>query len=227
LQRIRAIEGVGSVRTSIRLIEQSHCRPIEPVAALLRTNRTSESRLTIRPARPMISETQPLDLEGQAPTASVFLTIDLYELDGTVRHLAAGASRPVNVNGRKLQLGERGEWPITGPPGQRLVVAIASAKPLDLGQRKASEPAAEYLAALRSALARAASAQPDPLIADVTLFETRAAAKPVQASDRRRETPSTTPAEPQSQPCGNILERAQLGETLSDADRAVLQSRCK
>ena len=43
------------------------------------------------------------------------------------------------------------EWVAAGEPGGRLVVAIASETPLDLGTRPAIEPATEYLETVRLA----------------------------------------------------------------------------
>jgi len=46
-----SIEGIGKVGTGSRPIERVRCRPMEPLAALLRHNRTAARRLDVRPAR--------------------------------------------------------------------------------------------------------------------------------------------------------------------------------
>ncbi len=74
------------------------------------------------------------------------LYVDLYQSDGSVRHLL----RPA-VSGRAGK--PHAEWVATPPTGQRLVAAIGSATPLDLGARPETERAADYLAVLASAAA--------------------------------------------------------------------------
>ena len=233
LSRIAGLEGIAKVSTSIRPIERVHCRAIEPITTLLRKNRAVERRLTVQPTHPYLVEGEKLVLDIEPPDGASFLTIDVYDTAGTVRHLAPRAgTRALRIGaGRKLRLGERGDGPLAPPRGQHLLVVIASPQPLALGERKATEPAGEYLGALHGAIEQARSAAGTaPIVADVAFFETAAGVPPVESNDKRRKPPAsstTTPGEPQPSRCADILERVQLGERITDADRAILQRSCK
>ena len=123
--------------------------------------------------------------------------LDLFRPDGTVRHVPAGDPAALNIPASSLP-----------SAGTRLLTVLASPSPLTLGRRPATEPTAAYLAALAPVL-RGADVQ-----ADVVTIQIRPAATPAAAVAR----PSR---------CGGILERAQLGEALSDADQAYLRAECR
>ena len=138
------------------------------------------------------------------------LYLDLFDGDGSVRHLL----RPANQ-------AQPAAEPWSGPPRRRpvprLIVAFGAATPLELGQRPEIEPAANYLDALRS---RIDEAKP-PLAADLAMVIVRAAEPAVV------KLPQLRPPPVRSQKCANIVSRAQLGETLSDAELAVLRTECR
>jgi hypothetical protein len=97
------------------------------------------------------------------------------------------------------------------------VVAIGSAIPLDLGARPDIEKAADYLTVLQQRLRGDAV----PPSADLAMVTVRAA-EPAVAK-----VPQPRPANLRSDRCANIVSRAQLGETLSDAEIAALRTECR
>jgi hypothetical protein len=134
--------------------------------------------------------------------AGKYLAADLFSAGNTVEHLvgapAANAERTIAF--------------ATPSPGTRLLTVVLSSTPLDLGKDAGTRNAAAYLAAL----AEAVRASPDAL-ADMATFEIRAASIAAPVASRPPHNPR----------CAGILERAQLGEPLSDADRAILRGECR
>ena len=138
------------------------------------------------------------------------LYVDLYQADGLVRHLLR-PSEPGAADRRTV------DWVATSPPGTRLIVAIGADAPLDLGQRPEAERDADYLSVLRPHLQDATR----PLAADLAMVIVRAAEPPPPRPPQPRQ-PTVRPAK-----CANILSRAQLGETLSDAELTALRTECR
>ena len=133
--------------------------------------------------------------------------------------------------------------------GPGLVVAIGGVEPLALGVRPETETASDYLAVLR---ARLQEARTPPLVAlALVMARPGAAVKPrppepaVAIAKPHPAEPAAArprPAEPPvariSQPrppmpalrtgrCANIISRVQMGETLSDGERAALRTECR
>jgi hypothetical protein len=158
------------------------------------------------------------------------LYIDLYAADGMVQHLRRNM---VPNTGRTTDV------PVTamvsGPPGTRLLIAIAVSSPLNLALRPAQESAATYLPALQRELDRLA---PDasPPRAEIAILAVTAPPPTLPpptplSSPPARESPPR-PAQPRvagrggDSRCAAIIERVQLGEGLSSTDREILQTSC-
>jgi hypothetical protein len=129
---------------------------ITTVAPLVRQAWDSVPRsFSVQPAVPEATSGERIrfTLESAMPA----LVVDVYQDDGTVHHL----SHPVHSStpGRF-----HAEWTAAGEPGSRLIVAIASETPLELGTRPEVEPATAYLETLRARLDAATMA----VTADVT-----------------------------------------------------------
>ena len=141
-------------------------------------------------------------------------TRDLFPTDATVRHLLrpARSGKPGKPHA---------EWIAGAPAGPRLVIAIGSAAPLDLGVRPEAENAADYLSVLVTGLERATGTT----FADVAMVTVHAAEPAVAPTVAK--VPQARPASVRSDRCANIVSRVQLGETLSDADRAALRTECR
>jgi hypothetical protein len=210
LNRLLADLGdVGHFSDAITRIDRFACTPIATVAALVRqTWHTSPSTFAVRLDQHEVASGARVAID--VATVQPALYIDLYQGDGSVRHLL----RPT-PSGRAGK--PHAEWIATPPPGPRLVVAIGSAVPLDLGGRPDTENAAEYLAILQRRL----QADAVPRFADLAMLTVRAA-EPAAAK--------VTQPRPQkllSDRCANIVSRAQLGETLSDAEIVALRTECR
>lgn len=145
------VRGAGlPVQITTEPLDPGLCAPIPALAAPLRQAQdTAPLRLTLVNGPIVAGGAFAAMLQG---TGGGMLQVDLHAADGTVHHVMR---RPL----------PSGQWsnrlPITAAPvaGQQLLVAIASAAALDLGQRPAQERAEDYLPVLRRELERAAQAQ--------------------------------------------------------------------
>jgi hypothetical protein len=157
-QLLVKLRDIGNPTDAITRVDRSTCDVITTVAPLVRQTWDSVPRnFSVQPAEPQaaIGERIRFNLETAMPA----LIVDVYQDDGTVHHLP----HPVHSGGQGRF---HAEWVAAGEAGPRLIVAIASETPLDLGKRPVSEPAIEYLQTLRSRLDTATM----EVTADVTML---------------------------------------------------------
>jgi serine/threonine protein kinase len=201
----------GRLADDISRIERFACAPVTTVAALVRrTWDGAPPELAVRLDQRIVASGARLAIN--VLTALPALYVDIYQGDGSVRHVLRPA--PSGTLTRPIA-----DWVATPPPGPRLVVALGSATPLDLGTRPETERASDYLAALQLRLQRAA-VPPAADLATVTVTVVAAEPAVVKAPPRR-------PTSLKSDRCANIVSRAQLGETLSDGELSALRTECR
>ena len=217
----------GGLTENIVAVEEFACAPLAAVAASVRNAVESNPRtFTVSIDRPEPVSGTRFGIE--AATGLPVLYVDLYQANGMVRHLVRAA--PAAANHPHVMS-------VTAPsPGPALIVSIGTARPLAPGARPEVEPAEEYLTVLRRQLDNAVS----PAAADLAMITVRPA-EPVTAQPRPVEPPVTKtrphPVEPaaakaappvlRSSRCSNIVSRAQLGETLSNAELTALRTECR
>ncbi len=207
-QLLADLHNASPVTDAITRVDRFACAPILAMKAFVqRSWKGAPPTFAIRLDQRTVASGARLGI-NVTPTPSA-LYIDLYQADGSVRHL----SRPIAGSPIK----PRAEWVAAPPAGPRLVVAISAATSLDLGARPETERASDYLAALRPRLQRAA----EPPAVDLVMATVRAVEPAVAKVPRPRATPL------RSDRCANIVSRAQLGETLSDAELTALRTECR
>lgn len=203
------LRNVGRVADDVTRVDRSACPVLATAAPVVRgTWNGVPPVLAVRLDQPNVAAGARVVIGVTATLAALY--VDLYDGDGSVRHLLRPG--PSGATGRRTA-----EWTAAPPPGARLIVAFAAATSLELGQRPEVEPAANYLDALRARLDGAKA----PLAADLAMVIVRAAEPAVV------KVPQLHSAPVRSQKCANIVSRAQLGETLSDAELAVLRTECR
>ncbi len=248
---------LAGARSTVRLtsavtrVDPFACAPLAAVGALAaRSWDGMPAVFAIRPGRFEIASGAPLAME--IVPSRPFLYVDLYRADGSVRHLAqpsAGDAVPGNTATVTRVEG------MPGPePGPGLVVAIGGVAPLALGARPETETASVYLEILE---ARLREAQIPPLIAMAAVLvrpgmvrpgaagvtprpsgpEAPRPVEPAAAKNRPPGPAASRPVEPASAKapppalrtgrCANIISRVQMGETLSDGERAALRTECR
>ncbi len=201
--RIEAARGFRPNAPALDTLPPFACEVLNVLGSSVRQTRESLGKLIHLPTHEFAGELSFSLTEVGGP-----VRFDVFRPDGTVQHLAV----------RSLA-GERGkerfQASLLAAPaaGSRLLVAFAGPEVAKLSGRPRSEPTHLYLAALRDAL-RSADTR-----ADVALYEQRLvamAARPVGAP-----VPTSSPR------CSAVLQRAQLGEAMSDMDRAFVRAQCR
>jgi protein kinase-like protein len=190
----------GNVTKAVTAVDSGVCTTITAFAPAIRQGlATTPITPTIRLNSQRVAEGNVLrvDIEAPAPV----LLLDLYQNDGTVRHLRTS--------------NRRAEWIAKGPPGPRVLVAIASAEPLFAGTRPEIENSRDYLAVLRPRLDSTGSS----VMANLAIVTVYPAPPAVMRAPQR---PAASSAR-----CANIVSRAQLGETLTDEELAALRTECR
>jgi hypothetical protein len=200
--------GAGRLVDAVSRLDQFACAPLEVLAPLIRRGGgggSSGPALRVDRGSVAVGGRLGISVADSQPA----LYVDLYQPDGQVRHLLHPAQSGATAR-------RSAEWTAASPAGQRLVVAIGAGRALGLGARAETEPAGDYLDALRARLADAsASARADLAMVMVRTAEPVAARPPPRQNNVR------------SEKCANIVSRAQLGETLSNAEVAALQNECR
>jgi serine/threonine protein kinase len=190
----------GNVTNAVTGIDRAFCAPATAIAQAARrgwSNTPATPTMSMDRQRVAEGATLRLDVETQSPT----LLLDLYQTDGTVRHLRTS-------NGHA-------EWVAKGPPGPRLLTAISSANPLYAGARPEVEKVRDYLGFLRPYLSSPGST----ILANLAIVSVSPGSAAVIKVPQRPEQKSAR--------CVNIVSRAQMGETLTDAELAALRTECR
>jgi hypothetical protein len=210
---LAALRDLGRVAEDITRVDRFACGPLTAMDSLVsQTWDATPPTFAIRlDQREVASGTR---LKIDVATTLPALYVDLFPSDGSVRHLLRPAK---SGKTGKLHV----EWIAGSTPGPSLIVAIGSVTPLDLGARPDTERAAAYVAALQAGLQHSAV----PTFADVAVVIVRPAEPTVVSTIAK--TPQPRPTNLRSDRCTNIVSRAQLGETLTDAERAELRTDCR
>ncbi len=190
------------------------CPAISTLADLLRRDRDHGALRLVAPDGPVPSSGRLALTVQSVPSGSLY--VDLYAADGSVQHLLHRVISP-DTNGTDVAVAAS----VLGPPGQRLLVAITTPAADPVLQRPASESASTYLPILQGDLARTAPDGAGAGIEIAMLTVSGALPRPPQAAITHPRTPSLNGGR-----CADIVARFQLGEVLSDADRAALRTSC-
>jgi hypothetical protein len=185
-----------------------YCSVIDTVFHWVRRGDSGALRLTV-PGAPIPAGSKLAIVVRGAPAGA--LIADVYARNGTVTHLL----RRNVPHGGDVTI----DAPAQGPPGSRLLVAIATPALPDLTRRPDTENASVYLPYLQHELSRAAG-DGSSVRAEVALLSVAPAPVPPPEAVRSR-GPALNPAK-----CSDIVSRFQLGEAVSDAERTFLRTSC-
>jgi len=154
LGRLRGPDRLLDVTTD--RIEPGECAALDAVADRVRHSRDGIPLHVVAPEAPVEAGGRLTVSVDAVSEGAIYL--DLFAADGSVHHLVR----------RTVPSGGGGDMHLTAaapnPPGQRLLVAIATSAPLNLMQRPVNENAEVYLAALQNELARGSADGPEPRV---------------------------------------------------------------
>ena len=215
LRQAGATRGIRVVTPEVEFVQPFACAAIDVLAPLVRATRDVPGKRLLNLGHTELKMGDSLNLTIAGRVGDTVL-LDAFLPDGTVEHVAIPPAQTVPGE-FQLSLSR-----LAGAPGPRLLAAIVAPGRFNIGPRPTVERADVYLARLARALVGA-----DEIRSDVASLTLRAVTPtPVQASVPPNATPRFAPPS-RSPRCSAIEERAQLGETPSDGDRAFLQAQCR
>jgi hypothetical protein len=206
MRRMQSVRSLRIGRPAVEMLPAFACDVVDVLGPEVRDTRFSANRQLIVPPRVGVvtGGTLTITLHQAAPEQ---IQLDVFQAGGTVQHLS-----PRLMD----RTGDDARYAVALPKlgaGQYVLAAMAADTPFAPGARPAAEPTAPYLVALRAAISGRS------VRADLMVFEVPPTARPPAVP-----VAAASPARPPR--CSAILERAQLGEPVSDSDRAFLRGAC-
>ncbi len=178
-ETLRAIPGVKTLKLDVRQVGDAECGVISTLAPYwvktAQGGRTAAIQTRARNAE--LKEGDPLILDITTPAYDSYVYVDYYVLDGSVAHLlpnprARDNQAPANY---KAAIGSLGNWVISKPFGNELIVLLVTPAPLFDGVRPISENRADYLRLVEKQLGKIASKYgSDKIAVDFVQITTRA-----------------------------------------------------
>ncbi|WP_454742103.1 protein kinase domain-containing protein [Cupriavidus necator] len=135
------------------------------------------SSLRLRGQGTQLTEGSPLVLELRTPAQDSYVYVDYFAADGKVAHMVPSARIPAHQapSGHSATIGDGGDWIVSAPFGNELVVLLTTPAPLFEGRRTEVESRQDYLRALEKPLAQMARTHgQDRISADLVQISTRA-----------------------------------------------------
>ena len=153
------LPGAAAASIDVRPVGENECDVVKAFTPFwISTHQPASpaSGASIRTKAPngQLTEGSPLVLDLTTPGYDTYVNVDYYVLDGSVVHLVPsrrqkGNQAPPNYS---ATIGGMGEWVISRPLGSEMIVLVATPTPLFESLRPASEPRADYLAAVQTRL---------------------------------------------------------------------------
>lgn len=157
---LSAIPGVRAVNLDVQQVGDEACGVINLFAPYWSANRQAGRAASIhtKEAKAELKEGDPLILDITTPGYDSHVYVDYYVLDGSVVHLLPSPRAKANQAppNHKATIGSLGNWIISKPFGNELIVLLATPAPLFDGMRPVNESRAEYLRAVEKQLGQLA-----------------------------------------------------------------------
>ena len=176
-RKLMSVPGVTAVDTDVRALTDGMCDAVDLFRPYWRLNREKgygASIKTINTSGELVSG-EPLVVRLTTPPFESYVNVDYYSLDGHVIHMlpsprAAGNQAPANY---AATLGDLNQWVIGAPFGTEMVAVFTTPEPMFAKLRSETEPAGDYLKALKQRLDAMDAGQRAKTAADFALINTR------------------------------------------------------
>ncbi|NOV25376.1 protein kinase [Cupriavidus necator] len=149
---------------------------IAPYWSGLRQGATASS-LQLRGKGTQLTEGAPMVLELRTPAQDSYVYVDYFAADGKVAHMVPSQRIPAHQAppAYNASIGDSGDWIVSAPFGNELVVLLTTPAPLFASRRAEVESRQAYLRALEKPLAQMARTYGrDRISADLVQISTRA-----------------------------------------------------
>ena len=155
-ERLATLPGVASTKVDVQHVSSDKCDVLKQLGSYWTRNWQAGhvAALTARMPNGVLTEGDPLVVDVRTPGYDSYVNIDYYVLDGSVVHMVPGPrvkgnQAPANYS---ATVGSGGDWIISKPFGQEMVVLLITPAPLFDAPRPESESRADYLHALDARL---------------------------------------------------------------------------
>ncbi|MEC3764965.1 MULTISPECIES: serine/threonine protein kinase [Cupriavidus] len=155
------------------------CEVARMIAPYWSGNRQGEtaSSLQLRGKGTQLTEGAPMVLDLRTPAQDSYVYVDYFAADGKVAHMVPSQRIPAHQAppAYHATIGDSGDWVVSAPFGNELVVLLTTPAPLFAARRAEVESRQEYLRALEKPLAQMARTYGrDRISADLVQISTRA-----------------------------------------------------
>lgn len=161
-EMLMAVPGVRSVDLSLQRLSDEKCDVVDLLEPYWKANRASGGAASIRAQAPdaVLHEGDSLVVDIKTPPYETHVYVDYYALDGGVAHLLPTRRARANLappNHRATIGGGTGNWIISKPFGDELIVLLVTPAPLFDGTLPEFKTRQEYLKALGKQLDQVAA----------------------------------------------------------------------
>ena len=180
-ERLATLPGVASTKVDVQHVSSDKCEVLKELGSYWTRNWQAGhiASLTARMPNGVLTEGDPLVVDVRTPGYDSYVNIDYYVLDGSVVHMVPGPRAKDNQAPAHYSatIGSGGDWVVSKPFGQELVVLLITPAPLFDTPRPESESRADYLRALDTRLKQLASKYgQDRIVADFAQITSKARA---------------------------------------------------
>lgn len=181
-ERLATLPGVASTKVDVEHVSSDKCEVLKELGSYWTRNWQAGhiASLTARMPNGVLTEGDPLVVDVRTPGYDSYVNIDYYVLDGSVVHMVPGPRAKDNQapSHYSATIGSGGDWIISKPFGQELVVLLITPAPLFDTPRPESESRTDYLRALDTRLKQLASKYgQDHIVADFAQITSKARAR--------------------------------------------------
>ncbi|MGT2474854.1 protein kinase domain-containing protein [Paraburkholderia terrae] len=180
-ERLATLPGVASTKVDVQHVSSDKCEVMKELGSYWTRNWQAGhiASLTARMPNGVLTEGDPLVVDVRTPGFDSYVNIDYYVLDGSVVHMVPGPRAKDNQAPAHYSatIGSGGDWVVSKPFGQELVVLLITPAPLFDTPRPESESRTDYLRALDTRLKQLASKYgQDRIVADFAQITSKARA---------------------------------------------------
>ena len=176
---LTAVPGLKQLELQTEQLGQDKCSVFGVLAPYWLASRKAGRPATLqaRAANAQLVEGDPLVVNITTPPYEGYVTVDYFELDGSVLHMVPSPRARANQAPASYSatIGGMGNWIVAKPFGTEMIALIVTPAPLFEAARPETEPKAAYLRALEQRLAQlGAKHGRDKVAVDLLQVTTRA-----------------------------------------------------
>jgi hypothetical protein len=177
-ERLATLPGIASTKVDVHHVSSDKCDILKELGPYWAHNWLVGHITSLKARMPngVLTEGDPLVVDVTTPGYDSYVNIDYYVLDGSVVHMVPGPRAKDNQAPPHYTatIGSGGDWIISKPFGQELVVLLVTPAPLFDAPRPESESRADYLRALDGRLKQlAARYGQERIVADIAQINSK------------------------------------------------------